>query len=136
MLLEKVGDHSENGEKMMFGDAGNMNDAAANPNTFMEFLQRGKFVGNAMKQAGPPHGMSTPQMMENNNMQAEFQQQQMVHPSMMANHGPLSVEELEARLRQSRPSSNNSSNMPNDTNLKNSQQDMIAFKKLVNILSK
>lgn len=80
-------------------------------------------------------GMAPPlphQMLENNNPH-EFQQP-MVHQSMMGNHGPLSVEELEARLRQAGPTvSNSSNNIPNDVAaMKNSQQqDMIAFKKLV-----
>lgn len=132
------------------GDAGNLGDTSAAQNTFLEFLQRGKFAANMQKQPGPPHGPPHP-MMENNNLQSEFQQQQqqqhqhqqppqqqpvpsqMVHQAMMGSHGPLSVEELEARLRQAGPPASNSSNMPNDA-MKSSQQDMIAFKKLVKFL--
>lgn len=126
--------HNENGGKNMFGqftnESGNLNATSAAQNTFMEFLQRGKFAANMQKSHGPPHPM-----MDNNNPQQEFQQPPVAHQSMV-NHSALSVEELEARLRQSGPSTNNSANnvVPNEVAaMKNSQQqDMIAFKKLVN----
>lgn len=132
--------HNENGEKNMFGlfsnDATNAKAPPAARNSFQEFLLRGVFT-DMQKPAGLPHPMPPPpphQMMENNNPQQEFQQPPGAHPSMMINHGTLSVEELESRLRQSGPPANNSANnVPNEvTAMKNSQQqDMIAFKKLV-----
>lgn len=123
---------------MFFGnDGGHPTDTNGKPNSFMEFLQQQKHLqqmlaGNMHKPPGgpPPHGMPSHQMHENNNPQ-NFQQPPMTHQAIMGNHGPLSVEELEARLRQPGPSANiSSNNIPND--MKNSQQqDMIAFKKLV-----
>lgn len=127
--------------------AGNPSDSNTQ-NTFLEFLQRGKFVANMQKlPTGPPIGVGMPphQGMENNNLQQDFQPQPQPQPptsmphqqQMLSNHGPLSVEELEARLRQTGPSTSTSSNnIPNDVSMmKNSQQqDMIAFKKLVNML--
>lgn len=107
-------------------------------NSFLEFLQRGRFPHNMQKPPpGPSMGMAAHpphQMLENNNP-AEFHQPAMAHQSMMGNHGALSVEELEARLRQAGPTANSSNNIPSDVNaMKNSQQqDMIAFKKLVNM---
>lgn len=135
---EKIAEpnHNENGDKTMFApfasDSGNVSEATAAQISFHEFLQRGKFAANMQKVAAPPHPMPPHPMMENNNSQADFQQQppNIQHQSIMSNHGPLSVEELEARLRQSGPSNTTSSNMPNDA-MKNSAQDMIAFKKLV-----
>lgn len=148
--------HNENGEKNVFApftmEPGNVGDTNAAQNTFLEFLQRGKFAANMQKPPGPPLNLIQQMMMENNNLQQQQQQQpqpdfqppphhqqqqQQQQPPMMSNHGPLSVEELEARLRQSGPPSagNSSNNIPNDvSNMKNSQQqDMIAFKKLVSI---
>lgn len=136
--------HNENGEKNMFAqfanEVGHVNATSAAQNTFLEFLQRGKFAANMQKQVGPPalppHSMPPHQMMENNNQQQEFQQPPAPHSSMMVNHAAVSVEELEARMRQSGPSSNNSANnVQNEVAaMKNSQQqDMIAFKKLVNL---
>lgn len=85
---------------------------------------------------GPPY-----QMLENNNQQ-NFQQPAAPHQSMMSSHGPLSVEELEARLRVSGASNTVAPNMERHNFEHNQiqsnksatpqQQDMIAFKKLVN----
>lgn len=155
--------HNENGDKNSFaplqGDTSNVADASsAAQNTFLEFLQRGKFTANMQKQPGPPqalHSMMPHMMLENNNLQHEFQQQQQhqqhqqqehqqqqqlptphapacLDQPMMGSQGPLSVEELEARLRQTGPATSNSPAVPNDA-MKSSQQDMIAFKKLVSI---
>lgn len=76
-----------------------------NPGTqahaFLEFLQRSKLMN---LQKIPTHAMRTSQMVENNNQQ-DFQQSQPppFNQSVANNQGPLSVEELEARLRQAGP---------------------------------
>lgn len=114
-----------NGEKYFspISPAGENSDSAGAQHSFLEFLQRGKFNNLSKNQQKPQ------QMGENSNSASPAQ----------ANTGHMpSVEELEARLRQSGPPNGTTQLSPGPSGIRNigsHQQDMLAFKKLLEQMS-
>lgn len=124
--------HNENNAENFFAP-GNAANPSAVKNSFLEFLQKGKF-SNVQKSQLPQHLLPNHQLSENNN--ADAQAVPHVQPPQA-----LSVEELEARLRQSGPPNNSApppSFSPDSSGMRNlatQQQDMVAFKKLLQQIS-
>lgn len=99
--------------------------ASGPPQAFLEFLQRGKFSG-AQKSPGQQQAGQPPQRQHDEPKQSKSDNNQagQIH----------SVEELEARMRQSGPPQGNQ--LSPSSGMRNiQQQDMLAFKKILEQIS-